>query len=129
MGNINTIPGISSYESSKSAINRFTEFVHYEYEQVRVFAYHPGCVGSSSFSSLQLDIERLKLLAPHFQNRGVMTKLAGNMPKAMHHILNDEPELAGAYALWLATQPQADFLRGRFSSCNWVSKTWHAISA
>ncbi|KAL8278931.1 hypothetical protein RQP46_008600 [Phenoliferia psychrophenolica] len=93
VGSVNTRPGLSSYQSSKSAINRFTEFLHYEYsESVRAFAYHPG---------------------------GVMTKLAGNMPKGMHHMLSDAPELAGCYALFLATQPKADFLRGRYSSCKW----------
>lgn len=35
---------MSSYQTSQSAINRFTEFLHYEYPQVRAFAYHPGCV-------------------------------------------------------------------------------------
>lgn len=50
-----------------------------------------------------------------------MTKLAGAMPKSTHHMLNDSPELAGSYALWLATSPSADFLRGRYSSCKWVS--------
>lgn len=40
----NTRLGFSSYGSSKSAINRFTEFLHFEYEYqgIRVFAYHPG---------------------------------------------------------------------------------------
>ncbi|KIJ23621.1 hypothetical protein M422DRAFT_263163 [Sphaerobolus stellatus SS14] len=40
----NTIPGYSVYYSSKSLINRFTEFLHFEYQQdgVRTVAYHPG---------------------------------------------------------------------------------------
>jgi NAD(P)-dependent dehydrogenase (short-subunit alcohol dehydrogenase family) len=35
---------MSSYQSSKSAVNRFTEFIHFEYEDegVRTFAFHPG---------------------------------------------------------------------------------------
>lgn len=39
LGSMVTLPGRSSYQSSKSAINRFTEFVHVEYpDTVRTFA-------------------------------------------------------------------------------------------
>jgi NAD(P)-dependent dehydrogenase (short-subunit alcohol dehydrogenase family) len=43
-GSTGTMPGFSGYAPGKSAINRFTEFIHFEYEQegVRAFAYHPG---------------------------------------------------------------------------------------
>ncbi|KIJ38720.1 hypothetical protein M422DRAFT_49887 [Sphaerobolus stellatus SS14] len=48
----NTIPGECAYFSSKSLINRFTEFLHFEYQQdgVRTFAYHPGAVGTDLIS-------------------------------------------------------------------------------
>ena len=50
IGAAGTRPGFSSYQPNKSAINRFTEFVHFEYEDVgvRTFAYHPGsfCVST-----------------------------------------------------------------------------------
>lgn len=49
-----------------------------------------------------------------------MTQLAAAMPKDLHFMLSDAPELAGCFALWLSTQKSADFLRGRYSSCNWV---------
>jgi NAD(P)-dependent dehydrogenase (short-subunit alcohol dehydrogenase family) len=44
IGSQGTSPGFSSYQSSKTAINRFTEFIHFEYEEegIRTFAYHPG---------------------------------------------------------------------------------------
>jgi NAD(P)-dependent dehydrogenase (short-subunit alcohol dehydrogenase family) len=44
VGSAATWPGFSSYQPGKSAINRFTEFIHFEYEAegVRAFAYHPG---------------------------------------------------------------------------------------
>ncbi|KAK4706132.1 hypothetical protein P7C70_g77, partial [Phenoliferia sp. Uapishka_3] len=95
VGSINTSIGYSSYQSSKSAINRFTEFLHYEYPgTIRTFAYHPG---------------------------GVKTKLSAVRGEVAEPTLRDDPELAGCYALWLATQPEkADFLRGRYSSCKWV---------
>jgi NAD(P)-dependent dehydrogenase (short-subunit alcohol dehydrogenase family) len=40
----NTTYGNSGYATSKSALNRFTEFIHFEYEAegVRAFAIHPG---------------------------------------------------------------------------------------
>jgi NAD(P)-dependent dehydrogenase (short-subunit alcohol dehydrogenase family) len=39
-----TSPGGSGYQTTKSVVNRFTEFVHFEYEAegIRAFAYHPG---------------------------------------------------------------------------------------
>jgi len=40
------------------------------------------------------------------------------MPETMHHVLTDQPALAGGYTVWLTT-PAADFLKGRYSSCNW----------
>jgi NAD(P)-dependent dehydrogenase (short-subunit alcohol dehydrogenase family) len=41
---ISTSPGFSAYAPSKSAVNRFTEFIHFEYEGegVRTFSFHPG---------------------------------------------------------------------------------------
>jgi hypothetical protein len=47
-----------------------------------------------------------------------MTELAQNMPKHMHGLLIDKPELAGGYAVWLTT-PAADFLKGRYSNAVW----------
>ena len=40
------------------------------------------------------------------------------MPEFMHHVLTDQPALAGGYTVWLTT-PAADFLKGRYSSCTW----------
>jgi NAD(P)-dependent dehydrogenase (short-subunit alcohol dehydrogenase family) len=44
VGSALTYPGASSYQSTKTAVNRFTEFLHFEYEAegVRTFAMHPG---------------------------------------------------------------------------------------
>ncbi|KIJ33845.1 hypothetical protein M422DRAFT_182767, partial [Sphaerobolus stellatus SS14] len=91
----NTIPGFSVYYGTKSLINRFTEFLHYEYQQdgVRTFAYHPGAVG---------------------------TDMVAVVPEAARGIFDDSPELAGGFTLWLTTQTEkTDFLRGRFVDSNW----------
>ncbi|BGP11327.1 hypothetical protein NBRC10512v2_007267 [Rhodotorula toruloides] len=83
----------SAKKLGKTQINRFTEFLHFEEPSVRMFAMHPG---------------------------GVMTKLArDSMPPDTHGLLNDTPELAAGFAVWLATQSDADFLRGRYVSANW----------
>ncbi|BGO95461.1 hypothetical protein NBRC10512_006139 [Rhodotorula toruloides] len=93
IGSAGTRPGFSSYQPGKTQINRFTEFLHFEEPSVRMFAMHPG---------------------------GVMTKLArDSMPPDTHGLLNDTPELAAGFAVWLATQSDADFLRGRYVSANW----------
>jgi NAD(P)-dependent dehydrogenase (short-subunit alcohol dehydrogenase family) len=91
IGSILTSPGFSAYQPGKTAINRITDFIHVEYPNVRVFAYHPG---------------------------GVKTELAKQVPENMMHILVDTPELAAGYCVWLSTE-QADFLRGRYSDCTW----------
>lgn len=91
-----TSPGAASYQTSKSHINRFCEFVHFEYQSkgVRVFTYHPGYV--------QTDLTRATL------------------PKAWEAYLVDPPELAAGLTLWLATQVEkTEFLRGRYVSANW----------
>ncbi|KIJ49422.1 hypothetical protein M422DRAFT_161042 [Sphaerobolus stellatus SS14] len=91
-----TRPGLSAYQPSKSQVNRFTEFTHFEYQDqnVRVFAFHPG---------------------------GVRSELALNgLPAHAHAHLIDSPELSGGFALWLLSQGEkVDFLRGRYSSANW----------
>ncbi|BGP19961.1 hypothetical protein JCM10213_006737 [Rhodosporidiobolus nylandii] len=93
IGSVGTRPGFSSYQPGKTQINRFTEFLHFEEPAVRTFAIHPG---------------------------GVMTKLARDaMPANTHHMLQDTPELAAGFSLWLATQEKADFLRGKYVSANW----------
>jgi NAD(P)-dependent dehydrogenase (short-subunit alcohol dehydrogenase family) len=73
-GSIYTAPGMSSYQASKTAVNRFTDFIHTEYPTIRAFAYHPG---------------------------GVLTELASLVKQ--HYPLSDAPELAG-YCVWLATE-------------------------
>jgi NAD(P)-dependent dehydrogenase (short-subunit alcohol dehydrogenase family) len=44
IGSVKTRPGASAYQNTKTAVNRFTEFLHFEYEVegVRTFALHPG---------------------------------------------------------------------------------------
>lgn len=44
--------------------------------------------------------------------------LAVGMPKYMHAILTDPPELSGALCVYLCT-PKADFLRGRYVGVHW----------
>jgi NAD(P)-dependent dehydrogenase (short-subunit alcohol dehydrogenase family) len=46
-----TMPGFSGYSSGKTAVNRFTEFIHFEYEEegVRAFTYHPGQLNVPSY--------------------------------------------------------------------------------
>ena len=44
--------------------------------------------------------------------------LAKNMPKELHAILIDEPDLAAGFAVWLCSG-KADWAKGRYLSCNW----------
>jgi len=92
VGSIGTRPGFSAYQPSKTAINRISDFLDKENPDMKVMAYHPG---------------------------GVMSKLAKeSMPQETWSMLIDKPELAGNFCVWLASG-SADFLSGRYSSCNW----------
>jgi NAD(P)-dependent dehydrogenase (short-subunit alcohol dehydrogenase family) len=86
-------PTASDYQTSKHAINRLCEFVNVDHGEdgVKCFAINPG---------------------------GVPTDLAKNMPKELHSVLIDEPNLAAGFAVWLCSG-KADWARGRFLSSNW----------
>ena len=106
-----TVPGFSSYASTKLALVHIGQFLHVgteiislffssltttdvcdpEYPNIRVFSVHPG------------------MLAPH--NRGRVFKEYEPYAKDTH-------ALTGGVLLWLDT-PKADFLRGGFVSVNW----------
>jgi NAD(P)-dependent dehydrogenase (short-subunit alcohol dehydrogenase family) len=85
--------GASAYQTSKFALLRFTEFLQSDHgkEGLLAFAVHPG---------------------------GVVTELALNMPKEVHAMLTDEPELAADAIVYL-TQEKREWLGGRYVSCTW----------
>ncbi|GAA6011624.1 hypothetical protein JCM10207_002682 [Rhodosporidiobolus poonsookiae] len=93
LGSTLTMLGMGGYQSFKSAINRFAEFVHFEEPGVRVFVFHPA----STVTKLTID----------------------SIPSEYHGLLDDTPLLPAGFAVWLATQNSADFLRGRYISANW----------
>ncbi len=92
-GGHNTNFGASAYQTGKSAICRFTEFLDREYadQGLTAVVLHPG---------------------------GVKTELAQNMPEQMHAWLIDTPELPADVFVWLAKEKR-DWLAGRFISANW----------
>ncbi|KAF2099401.1 NAD-P-binding protein [Rhizodiscina lignyota] len=86
-------PGASAYQSAKLAVVRFSEFLCSDYKNQGLLCYslHPG---------------------------GVETELALNMPKAMHAVLQDKPELAGDTIAWL-TSRRREWLLARYISVTW----------
>ncbi|KAF2270131.1 NAD(P)-binding protein [Lojkania enalia] len=88
------LPNMSSYATSKLAVNRFTECVQLEYgaQGVRCIAFHPGGVAS--------------------------TGMGERAPKQFQGMLLDTPELAAGTALYLST-PEAQYLDGRFVFASW----------
>ncbi|OAQ71343.1 oxidoreductase, short chain dehydrogenase/reductase family [Pochonia chlamydosporia 170] len=85
--------GASSYQTTKSAVLRITEFLDLEYKDqgLLAFAIHPG---------------------------GVPTELALGMPKDSHGVLIDTPELAADTVSWL-TQERREWIAGRYVSVCW----------
>jgi NAD(P)-dependent dehydrogenase (short-subunit alcohol dehydrogenase family) len=92
--------GGSSYQTSKLAVIRLTEFIIEEYGEQGLLAIsvHPG---------------------------GVNTELARNMPEQMHAVLVDTPQLAGDFFVKL-TSERRDWLAGRYVSVNW---DWNQLEA
>jgi len=79
IGAVTTRAGFSAYQSTKTTVLRLNDFLMAEYGSQGLLAYgiHPG---------------------------GVMTKLAQNMPKELHGVLTDKPELAGDSLVWLTKE-------------------------
>ncbi|KJX94851.1 nad-p-binding protein [Zymoseptoria brevis] len=91
------MPGGSGYPAGKLAVLRLAESLCVEYGEKGLIAFgiHPG---------------------------SVMTDLASSaLPKEMHHMLNDTPELASDTMVWL-TALRREWLRGRYVNCNWDMK-------
>ena len=90
--------GASGYQMGKLALLRFGEFLNADYGEQGVlsFGIHPG---------------------------GVPTELAKGMPEETHHVLIDEPGLAGDTIVWLTAQ-RRDWLAGRYVSVTWDMEEW-----
>lgn len=92
-GGVVISPSASAYQSSKTAVIRFNDYLMAEYggHGLLAFALHPG---------------------------GVKTDLAVGMPEYMHEILVDTPELCGDAVVWL-TRERRPWLADRFVSVTW----------
>ncbi|KAM0248993.1 hypothetical protein ACHAQJ_009242 [Trichoderma viride] len=93
IGAHNLMLGASSYQTTKFAVARLTEFADKEYYQQGLIAInlHPG---------------------------GVPTELALSMPAYMHEVLIDPPELSANTFVWL-TKERREWLSGRFINVCW----------
>ena len=82
-----------SYQTSKTVLCRFAEFVakEYEAEELVVLPIHPG---------------------------DVLTDMAGIMGEELAVIFKETPELTGDSLVWLAKEPRV-WLSGRFVSVTW----------
>ena len=109
------MPDFSAYQPSKTAVNRFAEFVNAQYgdKGVRAFAYHPG-----TCSACLLLVLRLSHCVGVQRPGGVLTRLAAyGMPQDLLGVLHDTPELAAGFCVWLsapAKYADADFFKGRW---------------
>lgn len=85
--------GASDYQTSKHAINRLCEFVQSDHDEdgIKCFAIHPG---------------------------GVATDLGLKMPEELHEYLDDKPDLAASFVVWLGSG-EADWAKGRYLSATW----------
>ena len=86
-----TMPGISSYSTSKMGVIKLGEYLDAEHPELRVFSVHPGIVAAS-------------------EGRGMVNE-------AFTPFAKDPTILTGALTTYLAT-PRADYARGGFISVN-----------
>ncbi|KAF2760265.1 NAD(P)-binding protein [Pseudovirgaria hyperparasitica] len=86
-------PGASAYQSSKTWLLRFNDFLTAEYADEGLLAYsvHPG---------------------------GVATEVSKNLPEETRGILNCTPELAGDSVVWLS-RVRRDWLADRYVCVQW----------
>lgn len=86
-------PGGFGYQGAKLWVMRLGEYLMKDYreEGLLAFCIHPG---------------------------SVMTELASNMPKEMHKVLVDTPELGADSIVWM-TRERREWLGGRYASVNW----------
>ena len=85
------VPTPSGYSIAKRATMHLTEFLSAENPNVTAVAYHPGIVFT-------------EILQGKLHNWDTFAK--------------DTPELAGAVAVWLASE-EARFMNGKYMSANW----------
>lgn len=85
--------GASSYQTTKLAVLRFTEFLCAEYAEKGLLAYcvHPG---------------------------SIMTDMGKRMPKSTWGFFKDTPEIASDTIVWLM-QERRVWLAGRYIACTW----------
>lgn len=90
------IPYMSSYNSGKLSVCRFTEYLQAEYatEGLIAFSFHPG---------------------------GVPTGMGLSLPQELHTLLTDTPELAADTIVWL-TGERREWINGVYVDCNWDVK-------
>lgn len=94
MGSTVVVPGASSYQISKLALNRLTEFVAAEYgdKGINCVAVNPG---------------------------GVRTELTKGMPEQFKARLTNTPELCAGFVVWLTAGEHGAWLGGRYVSATW----------
>ncbi|KAL4913081.1 hypothetical protein BDW62DRAFT_205885 [Aspergillus aurantiobrunneus] len=93
IGAVSTQPGMSAYQSSKTAVVRLNDLLMVDYGEQGLLAYaiHPG---------------------------GVWTDMAEKMPKHTHPLFVDTAELAGDFLVWL-TRKRREWLAERYINVTW----------
>ncbi|KAJ9145049.1 Short chain dehydrogenase [Pleurostoma richardsiae] len=83
------VTNVSSYVASKLGLIKFIEVLAAEHPDVRFTTIHPGTVETNMFTK-----------------------------SGMLDLPTDKVELPAHYIVWVSS-PEAEFLKGKFSSCNW----------
>ena len=107
-----TTPGLSSYQTTKLALLRFTEFLCAEYLDKGLLAYciHPGSVATDIVAEIPEELKRTG-----------MSTLADMV--LLHELIYkkvfvETPELSADTIVYL-TQEKREWLAGRYVNCTW----------
>ena len=101
-----TVPGMSGYQSSKTAGLRILNFLTVEYGEQGLLALgvHPGVSVKFCGDGTGLPAVEARFRADIFSSQSVLTELASILPKDLHSRLTDTPELAADALVWLTKE-------------------------
>ena len=103
------LPKYSSYIVSKLATIKLNEILQEEHPDVRFITVHPGVVETDMYAKSEmagLPIDQSEFFLPVLD------------AAKMQSLIKSPVKLPADFAVWLASK-EAEFLRGKFVSCNW----------
>ena len=110
-----TMYGLSSYQTSKLALLRFTEFLVAEYSSKGLLAYciHPGNIMTDIVADVPEEFKYSKSIRQQLSEDAVVAQNANHFT-----VFTETPEISADTLVYL-TKEKRDWLAGRYINCTW----------